>query len=223
MEISVDITVKRSTMSTRSGPDKEQGSSQADHSFRRFCLSRVSSACNRFATIRSRLLYDRDGHGLLELALALPMLIVIVVNAVNLGYILSVYLNLTTAPRQGVQYSVAGTTTTLGTAVPSADSVSSLVYENINTAVPGAANTPTRVCSVALGLSGSGSSLVPNCGNYGSGTGSFADVQSDPEAPYMVLNRVDVQYTLTTPLQGSPFNVVPPLTLHRMVTMRAMP
>lgn len=76
---------------------------------------------------------------------------------------------------------------------------------------------------MALGLSGSGSSQVPNCANYGSGAGTFSALQADPEAPYLLLNRVDVQYTITPLLQGSVFNVVPPVTVHRMVTMRAMP
>lgn len=168
----------------------------------------------------------RDGTGnlLLETALLMPFLTVLILNAVSLGYAFSVYLNLATAPRQGAMYSIQGTSTALEAAVPSADAVSSLVYDNINNAVPAAANTPTRICSMALGLNGSGSTQVPNCTNYGSGTGTFSDVQADPEAPYLVLHRVDVQYQLTPLLQGSVFNLLPnSLTLHRTVVMRAMP
>jgi Flp pilus assembly protein TadG len=174
--------------------------------------------------MRSRLLFDSVGHSLLETTLLLPLLLILVTNAVNIGYIFSVYLNLTTAPRQGAEYSVRGTSTVLQASVPNADSVSSLIYDNLAGAVPSAAHTPTRVCSLALGLTGSGSSQVPNCTTYGTGAGTFSDLQPDPEAPYLVLNRVDVQYTLTPPIQGSVFNLVPgPLTIHRMITMRVMP
>lgn len=173
---------------------------------------------------RPGLLHGRSGQSLVETALFLPLLLTIIVNAVSLGYFFTVYLNLATAPRQGVEYSVTGTSTVLQLAVPSAASISSLVYDNIGGAIPAAASTPTRVCTVALGLSGSGSSQVPNCANYGTGTGTFSDLQVDPEAPYLVLNRVDIQYTVTPLIQSSLFNLLPnPLTLHRSVVMRAMP
>jgi Flp pilus assembly protein TadG len=170
------------------------------------------------------LVHDRNGQSLLEAALLLPLLLTILVNAVSLGYFFSVYLNLATAPRQGAEYSIQGTSSALQVAVPSAASISSLVYENIAGAIPAAANTPTRVCTVALGLSGSGSNQVPNCETFGTGSATFPDLQPDPEAPYLLLNRVDIQYTVTPLFQGSIFNIVPnSLTLHRSVVMRAMP
>jgi Flp pilus assembly protein TadG len=174
--------------------------------------------------MRSDLLHERIGQSLLETALFLPLLLTIVVNAISMGYSFSVYLNLTTAPRQGAEYSIRGTSSVLQAAVPSADSISSLVYENIAGSVPAAANTPTRVCTLALGLTGNGSNQVANCATYGTGTGTFSDLQADPEAPYLVLHRVNVQYTMTPLIQGSVFNLLPNLlTLHRTVVMRAMP
>lgn len=174
--------------------------------------------------MRSGLLHEPSGQSLLETALFLPLLIIVVANAVSIGYFFSVYLNLATAPRQGVEYSIRGTSTTLQVAVPSADSISSLVYENIAGAIPSAATTPTRVCTLALGLTGSGSTQMPNCATYGNGTATFSDLQPDPEAPYLVLHRVDIAYTVTPLIQGSVFNVIPnSLTLHRSVVMRALP
>ena len=174
--------------------------------------------------LRRDFLHDRRGQSLLETALLVPLLMTIIVNAVSIGYCFSVYLNMATAPTRGAQYSVTGTTTVLQTALPGADSVSSLVYDNITGAIPSAANTPTRVCTVALGLAGSGSSQTPNCANYGTGVGTFSAIQADPEAPYMLLNRVDIQYTVVPLIQGSIFNLLPnSLTLHRTVVMRAIP
>lgn len=174
--------------------------------------------------MRPGLLHGRGGQSLLETALLLPLLLTILCNAVSLGYFFSVYLNLATAPRQGVEYSIQGTSSVLQAAVPSADSISSLVYENIAGAIPAAASTPTRVCTLALGLTGSGSSQVPNCETFGAGIATFSDLQPDPEAPYLVLHRVDIAYTVTPLIQGSVFNIIPnSLTLHRSVVMRAMP
>jgi Flp pilus assembly protein TadG len=173
---------------------------------------------------RAGLLRDQTGSSLLEMALLLPMMLLIAFNAVNIGYDFSVYLNLATAPRQGAEYSIQGTTSVLETTVPSAGSVSSLVYDNITGAVPSAANTPTRVCTMALGLTASGASQVPNCAIYGTGTATFSALQADPEAPYLVLNRVDIQYTVTPLIPGLAFNLFPSLlTLQGTTMMRAMP
>jgi Flp pilus assembly protein TadG len=171
--------------------------------------------------MRSHLLHNRSGQSLLETALLLPIMLTIVFNAVNIGYFFFVALNLATAPRQGVQYSIQGPQSYQQTPLPSASSVSSLVYEDITGAIPSAASTPMRVCTVW--------SLQQNppqsfCQSFGTGTGVFAAPDTDPEAPYLVLNRVDIQYTVTALISGAIFNIVlpPSLTFHRMVEMRAM-
>lgn len=174
-----------------------------------------------------KIVREAGGQGLVETALLLPAALMLVLNAVSIGYMFSVLLNMTTAVRQGAQYSVRGTTTVLEAAMPNADGVKSLVYDNLNTSVPQAANSPARVCSAALGLSGTGTAQVANCTTYtlpgSQDVINFSDVQADPEAPYLVLHRVDVQYTIRPLFAGSPFNLVPQLTLHRTIVMRAMP
>ena len=91
-----------------------------------------------------RLLREARGQGLLEAAFLLPTTIILVFNAVSIGYMFCVLLNLTTAVRQGAQYSIRGTTTVLEAPVPVASVVSSLVYDNINTSVPAATAFPTN-------------------------------------------------------------------------------
>lgn len=176
-------------------------------------------------TTANRLLGERNGNVLLETALLLPFLIIVGVNTLSLGSMFRVYLNLTAAPAHAVSYSVVGTSTVLGTSVPGADLVSSLLYDNVNATLPSASNSPTEVCSIALGLSGSGATQVPNCTTYGDTSNTnFAAPQPDPEAPYLILHKVDIQYTATPLLQGSIFNLLSgPRILHRSVMMRAMP
>ena len=178
--------------------------------------------------MRPGVVRHRSGQSLVETALILPLLLTVVFNAVNFGYFFFVALNLAAAPRQGSVYSIQGGSSILQGGLPSAAAVSSLVYENITGAIPATAGTPTRVCTLALGLNPTGigtASQIPNCANYGGQTGTYSTLDPDPEAPYLVLNRVDIQYTVIPLIQGSTFNLIVPgsLTFHRMVTMRAMP
>ena len=175
--------------------------------------------------VKSKLIRDRRGQSLVETALLLPILLAVVLNAVNMGYFFYVYLNLATAPRQGAEYSIQGPQSYQQSNLPSAADVSSLVYADITGAIPSTANTPSRVCSLTLGLNNGGTSnQVPKCASYGSGIGTFSAPDPDPEAPYLVLHRVDIQYQVTPLIPGTFFNIVlpPSLTFHRMVEMRAM-
>ena len=49
-----------------------------------------------------------EGQSLLETAIAMPLLLGIAFNLINLGYFWFVVLSLAAAPRQGVQYLRAG-------------------------------------------------------------------------------------------------------------------
>lgn len=166
---------------------------------------------------------NRQGQGLLEAALLLPFLLVIVFNAVNFGYMFFTYLNLATAPRQGAQYSILGDVTTVGL-LPAASDVHQLLSDDITGAIASAANTPARVCTLALGTSSPpDNTQVPLCQVYNASSDPFTTIQPDPEAPALVLNRVDIAYTVTPPISGGVFNLILPssLTLHRLVYMRA--
>jgi Flp pilus assembly protein TadG len=166
---------------------------------------------------------EREGQGLIEAALVLPFLLFIALNAINLGYFFFVYLNLATAPRQGAQYSILGSVTTVNQ-LPGADAVHQLVNDDIGGAISAASGTPTRVCTLALGTSSPhDSTQVPLCQTYNAGSDPFTPVLADPEAPALVLNRVDIAYTVTPPIPGRVFNLVMPssLTFHRLVYMRA--
>ena len=192
------------------------------------CIARFRTAASGKSTpgTASDLLCNRSGQSLVETAFLLPLMLSIVFNAINIGYFFFVALNLTAAPRQGVEYSIQGTASYQQTQLPSAPSVSSLVYGDIVGAIPSTANTPTRVCSLSLGLNPTGrgtASQIPSCASFG-GAASFSAPDPDPEAPFLVLNRVDIQYTVTPLIPGGIFNLVlpTPLIFHRIVEMRVM-
>jgi Flp pilus assembly protein TadG len=171
--------------------------------------------------IRSR--RHEDGQSLLETAVAMPLLLGIAFNLINLGYFWFMVLTLAAAPRQGVQYSTQGGQATTTTSSPSTTAVSNLVYENMTNAVHGAttSNTSVRVCTSALGVDSS--THITLCNSFGPAA-TFSAIAADPEAPVFVLNRVDVGYTVTPLIRGSAFNVVLPanMNFHRQVSMRSL-
>jgi len=179
-----------------------------------------------------------EAQSLIEAGLLLPLLLLLTFNAVNLGYVFFSYLNMATASRQGAEYSIQGLDTIQGGNLPTATQVDSLVSEDISSAVPGGSNIPIRVCTQSLGLSTTytGANQIPLCSTYAGGggaTGSFpvsdpncsgAPICPDPEAQYgLILNRIDVQYTVSPLMDGMAFNmIVPTLTYHRYVYMRSI-
>ena len=175
----------------------------------------------RTSVVSQSPLRNEDGQSLLETAVAMPLLLGIAFNLINVGYFWFMVLALSAAPRQGVQYSAQGGTA-ITSSSPSAALVNNLVNENMTNAVHGASssNTSVRVCTSANGVS---ASHVALCSSFGPSF-SFPAVPADPEAPGFVLNRVDVGYTVTPIIPGPAFNVVLPASLHfqRHVSMRSL-
>ena len=139
------------------------------------------------------------------------------------GLLPNTLLSLSAAPRDGVQYATQGG----GAATPSpgATSVSNLVFDNLTKGIKGATtgNAGVRVCSNSIGVAGTGANQVSLCTSFGAAN-SYSAVAADPEAPNFVLNRVDVNYTITPIIPGTVFSVVLPsnLTFHRQVSMRSL-
>ena len=173
--------------------------------------------------LKSRLRSRDGGQSLVETALVLPLFLLITFNAVNFGYFFFVAVNLASAPREGVEYSIQGfaTPSQLSLASPgpttNAASVSWLTYQDM-TALNLSANAQVQVCSKLLGLSAPGTA---NCVQFGGG--SFPAPAADPEPTAFVLHRVDVRYTVNPLIPGSLFGlIIPTTTFHRQVSMRAM-
>lgn len=162
-----------------------------------------------------------EGQSLLETAIAMPLLLGIAFNLINLGYFWFVVLSLAAAPRQGVQYSAQGGASLTSASVPSATAVSTLVFDNMTNAVHGAstANTGVRICMGINPATGGA-----NCTFFGDTSITFSAVAGDPEAPVFALNQVDVGYRVTPIIPGTAFNVVLPTApiFRRHVSMRSL-
>ena len=175
------------------------------------------------AVLKARPRPGERAQSLVETALVLPLFLLITFNAANFGYFFFVTLNLASAPREGVEYSIQGFATPSTPSLPSAGpsstvtSISWLTYRDM-AALHLSSNASVRVCTKLQGLSAPG---TPNCTTYG--TATFTAVAADPEPGSFVLQRVDVKYSFTPLIPGQLFNlVVPNLTFHRQVSMRAM-
>jgi hypothetical protein len=183
------------------------------------------------------------GQALLETVLLMPLILLLVLNVINFGYFFVVALNLAASPRSGVEYSILGFATpgslTLPDAGPpsTATTVSHLSQQDLTGAISGPTGATIQVCSSTVGVTVSGTTLCVSCtgsGCGGAGAGSPAPA-ADPEAPTFTLNRVDVDYTFSPLIPGTPFGLaLLPIsvcsssggtvtcTFHRQVSMRAM-
>jgi hypothetical protein len=185
----------------------------------------------------------------------MPLMLLIVLNVINFGYFFFVALNLAASPRSGVEYSILGYSTpgslNLPAAGPPSDCLTSTGASTFTVGfltqcdLTGAVNNPTgvqiQVCSSTVGLSGSGTTETTKCGLW-DGTNWTSPVTtpspppaSDPEAPTFILNRVDVDYSFSPVIPGTPFGLsLLPLSVcsasggnvtckfHRQVSMREM-
>jgi len=164
----------------------------------------------------------QDGQALIETALAIPLLLGLAFNMINFGYMWFTLLTIAAAPRMGAEFATQGGAAGTGTAIPSATTISNLVYENLTHAINGAttSNATVRVCTRAVGVDASG---VAQCTVFGPAFG-FSTPAVDPEAPTFVLHRVDVNYTVTPVIPGSAFRIFifSNLNFHRQVSMRSL-
>lgn len=186
------------------------------------------------------------GQSLLETALLMPLVLLIVLNVINFGYFYVVALNLAASPRSGVLYSIMGFSTpgaiSLANAGPpsTANTISHLSQQDLTGAISDPTSSTLQVCSITLGLSGTGTNTKSKCvsctGTACGGAGAGSPVPAaDPEAPNFLLHRVDVTYTFSPLIPGTPFGLaLLPMTacsssggnvtctFHRQVSMRVM-
>ncbi len=168
------------------------------------------------------------GQSLVETAIMLPLMLFLVLNAVNFGYFFLMMVNLTGASRSAATYSIEGSATPAATPLPPSGSstnnlagtlsVSYLAYQDMTGAIGSPTGASVQVCSPIningsnSGVNGTGANLKSNCvtctGNTCGSVGTGSPVPSaDPEAPSFVLNRVDILYTFTPIIPGTPFNI----------------
>lgn len=176
-----------------------------------------------------KLLRPSSGQSLVETALVLPLLVMLTLNVVNLGYFFLIITNLTGAARTATMYSIEGSYTPYGLGEPTSGgsnpttaqgTVAYTAYQDMTGALWNPSGAQVQVCSqmnvdptTGSGVNGSGANQLANCETCTS-SGCSAPVAggspappSDPEAPSFVLNEIDIQYQFHTLFQGTIFNI----------------
>jgi len=164
----------------------------------------------------------QEGQSLVETAIALPLLLGVAFNIINWGYLWFLVLALSAAPRMGVQYATQGGAAGVSVA-PGTSAVRDLVWENVTSAVKGSSTSSVavQVCSSTKGVNST--TGIALCDQFGPAF-TFPAPAADPEQPIYVLDRVDVEYTVTPIIPGAAFTVIlpPNLKFHRQVSMRSL-
>jgi Flp pilus assembly protein TadG len=166
-----------------------------------------------------------SGATLVELAVAIPILALMMAYAVDFGYFFIASASIENAARDAVEYGSAGYQTAgqetlpAGGPITSATSVSGEAVATLASYNASPTTTTVQVCSEANGVSNN----VAQCTSYGP-TGTSYTPATDPEAPHFVLQRVDVTYTVQPPVPMSFFKIslLPSMKVHRQVSMRAL-
>ena len=182
--------------------------------------------CGQLMNWKIKIATGSSGQSIIEAAIALPLLLTILFNAVNCGYFFFIAMNLTSAPRTAALYSMQGGQTQNQLQLPTADSVKQLAVDDISGSFPTGASAPMQVCSSVIGLNNPQTvNQTSQCTSYNGGSATFPTAGDvDPEAPAFVANRVDIAYTAAPLVSGPGLNIVLPsnLTFHRYTVMRAM-
>ena len=157
---------------------------------------------------------DARGQALVEFALLLPLVFLVIVNAVNFGGFLFAWITVANAARTGTQFFVMGGAAASAPASTTVAQVTALVTNDISSLLA-RSSLVVRACTNnngTIACSGAGSSVPP----------------ADPEPSTYVLATVDVTYTYQPfiPLWNfSQLNIhatLPARTIHRRGMMRVL-
>jgi hypothetical protein len=174
-----------------------------------------------------------SGQALIETLLLMPLLLAIILNAINFGYMCLMALDITSATRSSGLFSIMGSATPATIVLPPAGSfsctspgktVSDLACQDLTGAVysPSTSNTGINVCSPSVGILNAGTGTQQSqCTT--AGIGSFGAAEPDPECssassstnppctggtPAFFLNRVDIAYQFRPIIPSMPFNLI---------------
>jgi len=164
--------------------------------------------------------------------MVVPILVLMLCFAVDIGYFFIVAANLASSSRNAVLYSGQGFVSPAQQQLPSAGTSGSLadtagVAGLAGGDLSGLANMSTQttveVCSKVIGVTQTSSGYVTSCSTFPSGSLSFTPDQ-DPESNNgMLAQRVDVVYTVNLPIPVNFFTfTMPALSVHWSAEMRAV-
>ena len=155
------------------------------------------------------------GQALIEYALLLPLLFLLVVNAVNFGGFFYGWITMANAARAGADYAILGGASVGDLQPATAAEILSMIKQDVSS-LPNSSTLTVSVCQ-------------NNNGTITALTGSCSAIPSDPEPTNYVLTTVDVTYNykpfIPAGFQFPNLNIyvtIPPTTVHRRAVMRSI-
>jgi Flp pilus assembly protein TadG len=155
-----------------------------------------------------------NGQALVEFALVLPLVFLVIVNAVNFGAFLFAWVTVANGARAGAQYMAQGRATVGAPTPATAAQITTLITSDVSSLL-NRASLAVRVCK--------NNNSVQAC----SGPGAYT-APADPEPTKYVLASVDVTYTYQPLLPLWDFGALgihatlPPTKIHRQASMRML-
>jgi hypothetical protein len=160
---------------------------------------------------------NSEGQALVEFALMVPLLCLLIVNAVNFGAFFFGWITVANAARAGAQYAVMAGASVNSPPQTTAAAVVRLITNDFTSLLNGTSPT-VNVCIY------SGATIEPSPYQQGTCSGS----SSDPESARYIGAVVDVTYNYTPPIPLFDFPTLgihatlPPTTIHRRTYMRVI-
>lgn len=167
---------------------------------------------------------SEHGQSLIEFALMLPLIFLLIVNAVNFGGYLYAGITVANAARAGAEYSVMGVAMATSPRTPSNEEIATLVKNDIFS-LPNKASLQVRVCK---NKNGTETCVCVAGACTGMGTTPADPENSGSATALYVLSTVDATYTYQPfiPLWEFPGlgirATLPATRIHRKSVMRVM-
>jgi Flp pilus assembly protein TadG len=173
-----------------------------------------------------------EGSSLIETAMVVPILVLMLCFAIDIGYFFIVAANLVSSSRNAVLYSGQGFVSPAQQQLPSAGTsgsladtagVAGLAGGDLSGLANMATKTTVQVCSKAIGVTQTSNGYITSCSTFPSGSLSVTPDQDPESTNGMLAQRVDVVYTASPPIPVDFFGFsLPALSVHWSAEMRAI-
>ena len=176
--------------------------------------SRSSHRPRRFSWAEAPIWAQEQAQSLIEVAIFLPVVLLLVCYAVDYGYFFMTAASVAGAARTAAEYSVQGYSSPSQAVYAPPASVNTAAINDISFKDTSTV-TKVQVCSPSAGTTGK---VV--CKQYNS-SATYA-LDADPEPTQFLMNRVDVEYTVNPPIPLPFFQQsIAAMNIHRSIEIRA--
>lgn len=164
---------------------------------------------------------NEAGQSLIEFALMVPLIFLLIINAINFGGFFYAWVTMSSATRIGAQYEILGSASATSPQLATASTLSTIITAETSS-LPSSATYCLNTNSTSSAVTGTCS--LPS----GFASSTFPSIPADPEAPTYELVALDTYYTYTPfiPLFSFPvlgvYATIPPTQIHQRTLMRVI-